>query len=237
MLLCLATLTLALTDHTIKKRVLPIHTACRPDSGICRKGDWIAENIASCHYVKPSGLHPFKTCDAQKDTIFETADVEIKDRCKPDSGKQIRCGEEGTNTRCVCSDKKVHRNKCKCQYWPPEDIGAHAPAFCTAYYSGGLTGLHQWACCNNCNDSTPNTCDAETWQGGGSFISYCNSCGQNTGGGQVKYYFNCGGCESQQYCSKHCSKGFKIIDKIVPGLCWKWLECFKGCCLKSSTQP
>ena len=66
---------------------------------------------------------------------------------------------------------------CKCQYWPPEDPGVNTPAFCTGYYTGGTSGFHHWACCNNCNDST-NTCDGDEWQGG-STKNYCGECGQN----------------------------------------------------------
>ena len=47
-ILGLATLTYALKEHTINKRVLPINENCDPDSGRCRKGDWVAENIAGC---------------------------------------------------------------------------------------------------------------------------------------------------------------------------------------------
>ena len=227
--------------HKIDKRVLPTDENCDPESGKCRKGDWIAQNIADCKYDR-SLLHPF-SCDAEGDHLFSwIVDVAKGDRCIPKSGTRFRCGASGTNTRCVCSDTNWFYNpgfnECRCQYWPPQDVGSNSPAFCTGYYTGGTSrssgisgdGVHHWACCNNCNDPTPNTCDAHTWQGG-STISYCGSCGQNTGGGREKYFFNCGNCNNQQTCAEKC----RSHDSA--GSCWKWLDCFQGCCLKSTTQP
>lgn len=163
-------------------------------------------------------------------------DTAVYKECIPASGKRFTCGAPGTNTRCVCSHPIIHSTECKCQYWPPEDVGAHSPAFCTGYYVGGTSGIsghgvHHWACCNNCDDPTPNTCDGKTWQGGSS-IKYCNSCGQNTGGGQVEYYFNCESCDKQQACAEECS----TFINNRKGFCWKWLGRFKGCCLETS-QP
>jgi len=236
LLLSLATLICALNEN---KRVLPTNKNCDPSVQICKKGDWINEDVADCKYDR-FGSH-FFSCDAQNDHIFSwTVDTAVGDRCIPASGKRFACGAPGTNTRCVCSDTNpldLEINACKCQYWPPEDVGAHSPAFCTGYYMGGTSGIsghgvHHWACCNNCNDPTPNTCEATTWQGGSS-ISYCGPCGQNTGGGQVEYYFNCGNCDDQRYCSNFCDDlGLDIIL-----LCWRWLECFRGCCLNKATQP
>ena len=130
----------------------------------------------------------------------------------------------------MCSDPKLPPNECKCQYWPEKDPGASKPAFCTGYYTGGRSGVHHWACCNNCND-TNKTCDGVTWQGGSSEV-YCGPCGTNSnGGGRVKYYFNCGSCRQQELCSEYCS------GRNLPGLCWKWLDCFRGCCLANAQQP
>ena len=204
-LLSLVTLTCALSEHTINKRVLPINTNCDPNSGTCRKGDWVAQHIAACKQPKKYWLN----CGAKGKLVSWIVDVAVDDTCKPVSGKRFKCGEEGTNTRCVCSDtNKFHTpfkfNSCQCQYWPLEDVGAHSPAFCTAYYMGGTFRLHHWACCNNCNDSDPGSCNvAKTWQGG-SRISYCGSCGTNTGSGRVEYYFNCGSCSTQKDCSDYC---------------------------------
>ena len=237
LLLILATASCALSEHSINKRVLPTNKNCDPATKVCRKGDWIDSNIADCKY-KRSGRHPI-TCDAINDRITSwTVDKAVGDRCKPRSGKRFTCGAQGTNTRCVCSDtnlayKKTRGfNQCRCQYWPSEDIGAHSPAFCTGYYTGGKSRLHHWACCNNCNDPTSQSCDGTTWQGGSS-NSYCGRCGQNTGGGREKYYFNCGSCDNQNSCSSFCHN--KHLDHA--GLCWKWLDCFKGCCFKTATQP
>ena len=235
--LTLATLSLALSEHPINKRVLPTNENCDP-AEVCRKGDWIDRNIADCKYER-SLLH-FLTCDAQNDHLGSwIVDEAVGDRCKPSSGKRFTCGASGTSTRCVCSDTNIFYNpgpnKCKCQYWPPEDIGANSPAFCTGYYIGGTSGLHHWACCNNCDDPNSQSCDGTTWQGG-SPNSYCGRCGQNNGGGREKYYFNCGNCDDQNTCLNFCnSKIGGILTK--PGLCWVWLDCFKGCCLRIATQP
>ena len=235
LLLILAIVSQALREHSINKRVLPTNENCNPAVEVCRKGDWINRNIADCKYKK--SLTHFISCDAKYDhKISWTVDKAVGDRCKPVSGKHFTCGAQGTNTRCVCSDTNIFynpgRNKCRCQYWPPEDVGAHSPAFCIGYYAGGTSTVHHWACCNNCNDSTSQSCDATTWQGGSS-NSYCGKCGQNTGRGRVKYYFNCGSCDNQNSCSDFChAKGLNHA-----GLCWKWLDCFKGCCFKTATQP
>lgn len=151
---------------------------------------------------------------------------DVENRCVPTEGKQIRRGDPGTNTRCVCSDYKIKPNQCRCQYWTADTPGEHLPAFCTVYYLGGTSGVHQYACCNNCNDTTPNTCDGHTYQGG-STIKYCGPCGKVTGGGLVKYLFNCGSCSNQAHCEDVCNKRVGTL----PGLCWKWVDCFKGCCV------
>ena len=225
----------ALNEHVINKRVLPTNFNCDPNSKICRKGDWVAQHIADC--VSDSSSY-FYVCDAQNDVSLSwTVDVAVGDYCKPVTGKKFKCGAPGTNTRCVCSDVILFpslRNECRCQYWPPEDFGAHSPAFCTGYYTGGTSGisghgLHHWACCNNCKDNTSRICDGITWHGGSSY-SYCDTCGQNTGGGRVEYYFNCGSCDHQNRCSNKCSWYNHAF------LCWKWLECFQGCCLESIKQ-
>ena len=212
----------------LSKRVLPTNKNCDPDREVCRKGDWIAENIADC---KRKDL--WKTCNAQNNRYSSwIVDVAKNDKCRSVSGLRFNCGKTGTNTRCVCSDYKVNLNECKCQYWPSEDPGVNNPAFCTGYYTGGISGVHHWACCNNCNDPTPNTCDGDEWQGGSS-ENYCGECGQNLGGGRDKYYFNCGSCDEQRECKEYCSGPIRNL----PGLCWRWLDCFKSCCLaRTSTR-
>lgn len=209
-------------------RVLPTNENCDPDNEVCRKGDWIAKHIADC---ERDGLF---TCDAQNDVFFSwTVDVAEDDYCQPISSKKFRCGKPGTNTRCVCSDYKIQFNECRCQYWPPEDPGTNDPAFCTGYYNGGVSGVHHWACCNNCDDND-RKCIGRTWQGG-SREDYCTQCGKhnNDGGGIDKYFFNCGSCSLQEKCENHCSGPLRNL----PGLCWQWLDCFKGCCLALAEQP
>lgn len=226
-------------EHVISKRVLPTDEACDPNTGTCRKGDWIATHIADCKYER--SLFSFISCNAQNDRLGSwVVDVAQDDRCKPVDGKRFTCGASGTNTRCVCSDSNIHRivtarqifNECRCQYWPLQDIGANSPAFCTGYYTGGTSGVHHWACCDNCNDAD-SSCSGRTWQGGSS-ISYCGNCGQQNAaaGGRVKYPFNCGSCSKQIECERQCSSGVRSF----PGLCWSWLDCFKGCCLGSTSE-
>ena len=41
LILGLPILTYALNEHVINKRVLPINENCDPNSGACRKGDWV----------------------------------------------------------------------------------------------------------------------------------------------------------------------------------------------------
>lgn len=219
-------LSLSIYDvKSLSKRVLPTNENCDPQSQVCRKGDWIAKYIAHCEYTGTS-------CDARNNVLISwIVDVAKGDKCIPVKGLRFNCGDTGTNTRCVCSDPKVFKNRCKCQYWPSEDPGVNTPAFCTGYYTGGSIGIHHWACCNNCNDPTPNTCDGNEWQGG-SREDYCGECGKNLGGGREKYFFNCGSCDKQQECNHYCSG----IRKR-PGLCWLWLDCFKSCCLTSTLQP
>ena len=211
------------------KRVLPINKDCDPNTQACRKGDWIAENIADC---RRRGL---TTCSAQNGVKTSwIVDVAKDSKCVPVQGLRFECGAPGTDTRCVCSDTNpvsLKFNSCQCQYWPPEDVGVDYPAHCTGFYQGGTSGVHHWACCNNCNDPS-NTCDRETWQGG-STEDYCTSCGEKNGRGRTKYFFNCGGCANQQICSDYCSGPIRNL----PGLCWKWLDCFKGCCLQTAQQP
>lgn len=236
--LCCISLLVAVTARengiSIKKRVLPINENCNPLAEVCRKGDLIATSIADCK------KNQFRTCNAQNDdTIFRTVNLAKGDVCKPISGLSINCGDQGTNTRCVCDDTNAvyvlvptKFNTCRCQYWPAEDISANSPAACVGHYTGGISGLHHWACCDNCMDPTPNTCDAITWQGG-SNTDYCGTCGTNTGRGRIRNYFNCGSCTSQQSCSDECSG----LIQSLPGLCWRWLDCFLGCCLRITQQP
>lgn len=215
----------------LTKRALPTNEKCDPFLQVCRKGDWISEDIAACEY-----RDSMATCKATN-TLNWIVDEDINNNCRPSQNLAFTCGDPGTHTRCVCSDTNLFynifrnaplHNQCKCQYWPEEDIGSKFPAFCTGYYIGGKTGLHHWICCDNCHDQEVNTCDGITWQGG-SDLDYCDACGKNTGNGRVKYYFNCGSCTEQQRCRKECSSPIWLTR---PGLCWKWADCFRDCCLK-----
>ena len=210
------------------KRLLPDNEHCDPRRGECKKGDWVDDDIADCDY--DWSLTSW-TCDVRGASIFSwEVEPDEDDRCKPVGGKPIRCGDPGTNTRCVCSGYKIQFNTCVCQYWTEETPGENEPVFCTGYYRGGTSGVHHWACCNNCNDITSISCDGVTYQGGSS-NNYCGTCGTNIAEnkGRKKYYFNCGSCAFQSACQTECNdKAFGLTT--LPGLCWKWLDCFYGCC-------
>ena len=236
---------LALSDAAVNeggayrvKRILPESESrrCNPTiSGDCKKGDWVDEGIADCSY---RGSWPWSTCTASGDSggVFSwVVEPDSDDKCKPVSGKGLRCGAQGSNTRCVCSDYKIQFNECVCQYWTEGTPGEDQPAFCNAYYLGGTSGVHQFACCNNCNDLTPSTCDGVTYQGG-STTKYCGSCGakKENYDTQWKSYFNCGSCDVQSACKKRCDGNF---PNKLPGFCWRWLDCFSECCRAASYQP
>lgn len=218
-------------NHLLTKRALPTNSNCDPRLQACRKGDWVSEELADCEY------HGHKiTCNAIGDRWLSwIVDRDEDNACLPSQDLEFACGDPNTHTRCVCSDVNVFYsslrnggplyNQCKCQYWPKEDVGANSPAFCTGYYTGGQTKVHHWICCNNCRDREENTCDMKTWQGG-SDLDYCGACGESTGSGRVKYYFNCKSCEDQQRCESECNW------MNWPGFCWLWSDCFKKCCLK-----
>ena len=229
----------ASSKRTVTKRALPINENCDPLEGTCKKGDWVAKEIADCRFEEATSSK--FTCKTAKKFPWLSwkVNVENDDECKPVRGTKLLCGKLGTHTRCVCSDNGLYNifvrkeffNRCKCQYWPPVDIRANSPAFCNSFYMGGVSRVHHWACCNNCEDPNSNECGDKTWQGGSS-EDYCGKCGQNTAGGEPKYSFNCGGCTTQKSCKKICnSRGLDII-----GLCWKWMDCFKECCTAKNLQ-
>ena len=93
------------------------------------------------------------------------------------------------------------------------------------------TYTSQWAYCDNCYD-VDTSCTGITWQGGSSRI-YCEECGTrtNAAGGRIRNYFNCANCAHQRNCAYNC----RLYD--FPGVCWKWLSCFRGCCISFSNQP
>ena len=222
-----------------EKRLLPGSEVdggrCDPTiRGHCKKGAWVDDGIADCS----SPLQTATSCSARGRPggyLSWVVEPDTNGICKPVSGKVIRCGDPGTNTRCVCSDYKITPNKCVCQYWTEETPGEDQPAFCNAYYLGGVSTVHHWACCNNCKDTSPNTCDGVTYHGGSS-EEYCGRCGANIANnqGQQKYYFNCGNCDIQSACRDRCNSN---LIQTLPGFCWLWIDCFYGCCKKAAPQP
>lgn len=226
------------------KRQLPLKLDCdvrstaRP-ADRCYKGDLIDESIADCK--KTSLLY---TCDPINKDLLSTS-VDVPDvtahgvNCLPVSGKPVRCGDE--ETRCVCDapvdfTSAVRRpyfaNRCRCQYWPHADIRDSEPAVCRQYDHGGVSGVHFYACCNNCNDSDT-SCDGDTYQGGGTTDNLCGTCGDRIPSQQSSrhtYTFNCGSCSQQRQCRDYCNTQYPLA-KSTPGLCPKWIGCFRGCCL------
>lgn len=222
------------SHHRLRhKRMLPENQSCDPEKGgSCAKGDFVDKAIADCEYEAEPG-----TCTVSGKTggvISWVVGPDKDNKCGPmEKGKKFVCGARGTNTRCVCSDYKIELNKCRCQYWTEATPGSHDPAFCTAYYLAGDSGVHHFACCNNCHDNATTghlrelqDCNAHTYEGGSS-SQYCKSCGKSTGGGLVKYDFNCGSCSVQTHCEAVCNR---ITGLRLPGFCWKWVNCFRGCC-------
>ena len=224
-------------QHLISKRMLPENQSCDPTKGTCSKGDFVDKDLADCKYEDE-----LETCTVGGKTggVISWVVAPDKDnKCRPiEEGKKFSCGAKGTNTRCVCNDYKIELNECRCQYWTNTTPGSDDPSFCTAYYLAGDTHVHHYACCNNCNDTSSKrgsasipvdnwkSCNAHTYEGGSSSL-YCNSCGVSTGGGLVKYDFNCGGCQIQTHCESVCND---ITGLRLPGFCWKWVNCFRGCC-------
>ncbi len=226
-----------------EKRELPLSFNCDPRiPGSCYKGDLISERVSDCER-DAEGLFNRWTCDPINDyslsNVVDVPDVTAHDvDCVPIHSRPIRCGSLGTDTRCVCNQaydiKGPLFNHCRCQYWPSVDVRMFSPSYCTQWDHGGTSGLHFYGCCNNCNDDDP-SCDGETYQGGGSTEAYCGQCGQNSpsGGGRITYRYNCASCTQQRYCERKCDDLWSGLPKSVPGLCPKWIGCFRGCCLEA----
>ena len=226
-----------------RKRQLPLKLDCNvlseAQSDRCYKGDLIDESIADCK--KTFSIY---TCDPiNKDALSTTVDIpdvnEHGVNCLPVDNKPVQCGDQ--DTRCVCDapvdfTSAVRRpyfaNHCRCQYWPNTDIRVMRPAVCRQYDHGGVSGVHFYACCNNCNDDDT-SCDGDTYQGGGTTDNLCSTCGDripSQGTSRHTYTFNCGSCSQQRQCRDYCNDQHPYA-KSVPGLCPKWIGCFRGCCL------
>ena len=229
-------------EETKFKRELPLSLNCNPLAGTCYKGDLIDESIADCERDSF-----FLTCDPSND-IFLSSVVDIPDNCffcadcEP-VNRALRCGATGTDTRCVCDKaidlarpKETLANHCRCQYWPQVDIRSNQPSYCSQFDHGGTSGVHFYTCCNNCNDPGDKSCGGTAYQGGGATRNdYCSGCGANSGvgGGRVTYRYSCGSCSQQTVCKAKCDNAWNGIVSAFPGLCWKWSECFRACCVES----
>ena len=232
-----------------KKRELPLNLACdvrsNADAAKCYKGDLIGETVADCKR-KASWGNVF-TCDPVDKYRWSTS-VNVPDvnrhgvDCVPKTGLPVTCGTQ--DTRCVCDDpwdwtsptaRPYFANRCRCQYWPAQDE-RETTAVCKQYDHGGTSDVHFYACCNNCQDpggASQQFCDGDTYQGGGTTSSQCGKCGQRTAsqlGSRLTYTFNCKSCQQQRYCNDLCNEKHPLAT-VTPGLCPKWIGCFRGCCL------
>ena len=227
-----------------EKRELPLSFNCDPRiTGSCYKGDLISESVADCE--RDARFYNFYTCTPINNHFLSTV-VDVPDvsahgvDCVP-KHRPIVCGSPGTDTRCVCDQpydfKMIQFNYCRCQYWPAIDIRMNCPSYCTQWDHGGTSGIHFYSCCNNCNDNDP-SCDRQTYQGGGSTEDYCGQCGNNSplGGGRITYRYNCVSCTQQNECKRKCNDLWFGLTETLPGLCPKWLGCFRGCCLQAAAE-
>ena len=103
---------------------------------------------------------------------------------------------------------------------------------CRNFYWGGTSNLHYYACCNNCNEPNPPSCDGVTYQAA-SNTSYCGPCGQPTStstitnGGFRGPVYSCGGCAGQTAIAEECRAAHPWI---IPGGCWIFTGCMKARC-------
>lgn len=228
------------------KRELPLLVDCDPNAGTCAKADLIDNSIAACekegHFpCSPINNHFLSSVVDLPDVCYRCSN------CLPaNRNLRIRCGDEGTDTRCVCRkvvdlkhpiDSLV--NTCRCQYWPVEDSRSNEPSYCTQYDHGGKSGVHFYTCCNNCNDPGDRSCAGTVYQGGGTTgNAYCETCGEHStsGGGRITYRFSCGSCSQQTVCETICDNKWLGFPKKIPGLCPLWAGCFRGCCIESQEK-
>ena len=224
------------------KRELPLSYNCDPRQyGSCAKADLVSTSVADCKRSRW-----WQTCKPINDYALSSV-VDIPDSsrasCNPVNGLPIRCGSE-YDTRCVCDKavdykrpKETLFNQCRCQYWPAVDSRKAEPSFCTQYDHGGVSGVHFFTCCNNCNDQDT-SCSGLTYQGGGSSGNYCNQCGNRSTSdglkGRPTYRYNCASCSQQLQCQNICNQ--KFISTKVPGFCPYWSGCFRGCCRKAAAN-
>ena len=89
-----------------------INTNCTPSQN-CVKGDLIALNIADC--VRTS--YPFgRSCNSRNLA------------CAVAENLKFKCGDPGTNTRCVCWNETGVDDMCRCQYWPENGPTSTSPS-------------------------------------------------------------------------------------------------------------
>lgn len=70
---------------------------------------------------------------------------------------------------------------------PPPKPNSAACELCHLNKNGGTSRIHDYICCNNCDQPNP-TCDGRTYQGG-SDGDYCGKCGEDISGGKQYYRY------------------------------------------------
>lgn len=230
------------------KRDLPLKLDCdvrsTDENKRCYKGDLVDVSVADCD--RSDSFIPW-TCDPVDDQFASTT-TDVADpskhgiSCNPAMSKPVVCGT--MNTRCVCDApfdftsplrRPYDVNTCRCQYWPAKDVRTSRTSVCRQYDHGSTSGVHFYACCDNCRDSDT-SCNGDTYQGGGTTLNLCSECGNRAASEQssrLTYTFNCGGCSQQHRCKQHCDDEYPLA-KVLPGLCPKWIGCFRGCCLRAN---
>ena len=209
---------------------------CDPIAGTCGKGDLIDVSIADCERDGIITCTPINNYKLSNVVDLPAYCRFICSGCRP-AFRKLQCGDAGTDTRCVCRKvwdynypRNFVANQCRCQYWPEVDSRSSKPSYCIQYDHGGITGVHFYICCNNCNDPGDKSCAGTVYQGGGTKgNAYCGRCGvhSSAGGGRAKYPFSCGSCSQQTECEMKCDKEWFGLTKKIPGLCPEWSTCFR----------
>ena len=106
---------------------------------------------------------------------------------------------------------------------------------CLSLNWGGLTRVHWYTCCNNC-ESQDTSCDGKTYHGASDGV-YCDACGTDNkaGDGKIREDFSCGGCTGQEQILNKCRSKLGILFKTF-GFCWAFTRCFEQHCKKQYEQ-
>ena len=110
------------------------------------------------------------------------------------------------------------------------------PGMCNLFMFGGISRIHFYECCNNCNEERP-TCDGKTYQSA-SKGQYCDKCGvDNSKGNGIKLLqFACGGCKRQDQIDEICLEIVRKQHLDKPGFCWLYAFCFSAYCVHTKNE-